>query len=131
MSYDDSNQRLQLRYNAFFNASNSQFSVNTKYAVSQQKNKLYVDNTLLITATASTFTTNYNLVFWGLNRPSGITTNGGVYRLYSCKIYDNGTLVRDYIPVLDYKGIPCLYDKLNDTFNYNGGTGDFIQGGVI
>ena len=46
-------------------------------------------------------------------------------KLYSCKIYEGEELVRDYIPVLDYKDIPCLYDKVEEKFYYNEGTGDF------
>lgn len=46
-------------------------------------------------------------------------------RCYSFKIY-NDTLVRDYIPVLDKDGVPCLYDKVEDKFYYNQGTGEFL-----
>lgn len=46
-------------------------------------------------------------------------------RIYSCKIYDNDVLVRDYIPVLDWSDVPCLYDKVNRKFYYNEGTGAF------
>lgn len=47
-------------------------------------------------------------------------------RLYYCKIYDNDTLVRDYIPVIDSSNIPCLYDKVEDKFYYNEGSGEFL-----
>ena len=36
--------------------------------------------------------------------------------LYGCKIYDNGVLVRDYIPVRNNSGIAGLLDKVNYTF---------------
>lgn len=49
----------------------------------------------------------------------------GVFRLHSCKIYDDGTLVRDYIPVLDWDNVPCLYDKVTHKLYYNAGTGSF------
>jgi hypothetical protein len=49
-------------------------------------------------------------------------------RLYSCKIYDNGTLVRDYIPCKLQDGSIGLYDKLNNKFYANKGTGEFIAG---
>lgn len=48
-----------------------------------------------------------------------------------CKVWDNGTLVRDYIPVIDWNGIICWYDKVNDQFYYNEGTGDFTAGRQI
>ena len=47
------------------------------------------------------------------------------------KIYQNNTLVRDFVPVLDPVGVPCMYDKVEDKFYYNAGTGDFIAGPVL
>lgn len=52
--------------------------------------------------------------------------NYGAYRLYSCKIYENSTLVGDFIPVLDSNDVACLYDKVSENYFYNGGTGDFV-----
>ena len=52
-------------------------------------------------------------------------------RIYSLKMWDNGVLVRDFIPVLDNNGTPCMYDKVEDKFFYNAGTGNFIAGPVI
>lgn len=46
--------------------------------------------------------------------------------LYSCQIWNGGSLVRDYIPVLrksDNK--PGLYDIVNNVFYTNSGTGEF------
>lgn len=50
-------------------------------------------------------------------------------RTYYLKIYDNGNLVRSYIPcyrILD--GVVGLYDTVNDQFYTNSGTGTFIKG---
>ena len=49
-------------------------------------------------------------------------------KLFSCQIYDNGTLIRDYLPCLDKDGVACLYDKVSETYFYNQGTGEFIAG---
>ena len=49
-------------------------------------------------------------------------------RLYYCKIYDNDTLVRDYIPVIDSSERPCLFDKVSKECFYNQGTGEFLWG---
>lgn len=38
--------------------------------------------------------------------------------LFSCQIYDNGTLIRDYVPcVRKVDGVSGLWDKVNKTFN--------------
>ena len=50
----------------------------------------------------------------------------GSYKLYGCKIRDNNTLVRDFVPVIrvsDNK--PWLYDLVNDVFYTNAGTWEF------
>ena len=38
---------------------------------------------------------------------------------YYCKIYDDGVLVRDFIPVKDRNEIACLYDKVEGKFYYS------------
>lgn len=52
-------------------------------------------------------------------------------RIYSCKIWQNDVLMRDYIPVLDNEGVACLYERVSGEFYYNQGTGDFIAGSKI
>ena len=48
-------------------------------------------------------------------------------KLYSCKIYDNGTLVRDLVPCYRKSdGKAGLYDFANSVFYTNAGTGDFV-----
>ena len=46
-------------------------------------------------------------------------------RIYYCKFYESGTLVRNFVPVLDKSGVPCLYDTVTRTFKYNAGSGTF------
>lgn len=49
----------------------------------------------------------------------------GIYRLHSCKIYEGDSLIRNFIPVLDEKGVPCLYDKATKGYFYKQGNGEF------
>jgi len=58
------------------------------------------------------------------------TVNGVNYfsntKLYSCKIWNDGTLVRDFIPVINTQtNRPGLYDLVNHNFYANQGTGEF------
>ena len=71
-------------------------------------------------------TNNYsgNIKIWP--KYSG-SYNRGKCKLYSCKIYSNNTLVRDFIPVVrTYDNKPGLYDRVNHSFYVNLGTGEFI-----
>ena len=52
-------------------------------------------------------------------------------KLYSCQIYDNGTLVRDFIPCQTTDGTIGLWDDVNSGFYGNAGTGTFTAGPVI
>lgn len=49
-------------------------------------------------------------------------------KLYSCQIYDNGTLVRDFVPCKNPSGAVGLYDMVSHTFYGNAGTGAFTAG---
>lgn len=54
------------------------------------------------------------------------------YRIFSTKIFENDVLIKDYIPVLDrFNDKACLYDKINESYLYNSGTGNMIAGGVV
>ena len=46
-------------------------------------------------------------------------------RVYSFKIYEGNTLVKNYIPCLNSLGVAGLYEAVSDTFLTNAGTGDF------
>lgn len=44
--------------------------------------------------------------------------NRSVMRVYSLKIYEGNTLVRDYRPALDSSGVACLYEELQGKSYY-------------
>lgn len=63
------------------------------------KNVAKVDGNVLATFNTASFQTNYNLYLYAQNRAGNVyAPNGGT--LYSCKIYDNDVLVRDFVPAL-------------------------------
>ena len=52
--------------------------------------------------------------------------------LYRAKIYNNGVLVRDFIPVKNPSHVLGLYDLVKNVFYpKSGGTNDFIAGPVV
>ena len=51
-----------------------------------------------------------------------------IAKIYYFQIYNNDVLIRDFIPVLDSLGTPCLYDKVTDQFFYNSGVDNFNAG---
>lgn len=70
-----------------------------------------------VTMDFSTFQSQYNLYLFNCNQAGTAASDYFVKgKLYSCRIYDNGTLVRDYTPVMNSGGVYGLYDKVNGVF---------------
>lgn len=67
-------------------------------------------------------------IYIGTQNNKGSTTGKAALKIYSCQIYDNGILIRDFIPVKDASSIACLYDKVTKAYFYNAGTGVFTAG---
>ena len=110
----------------------NQTSLNTAYELD-----VTADNgTLTAVWNGVTYTASYSgslytalsVFIFGSNSGSGVVETGDGYQLEYIQFYDNGTLVRDYIPVLDWDDVPCLYDKVKRKMYYNAGTGEFTAG---
>jgi len=52
-------------------------------------------------------------------------------KVYYVKIYDNGSIVRDFVPAKNSSGVIGMYDTVNNEFYTNQGTGEFIAGPVV
>ena len=73
-----------------------------------------------------------NIAIFTVGRPDLSSSWAITAKLYSCKIYDNGTLVRDFIPCYRISdGEVGLYDLVNNQFYTNQGTGTFAKGSDI
>ena len=56
----------------------------------------------------------------------------GIFKLFSCQIYDGNNKIRDFIPAKrNSDNVIGLYDKLNNKFYTNSGTGTFLSGKEI
>ena len=105
---------------------------NNVHVFTQDKNVCYVDGVKVHTFTAASFTSPGNLFLFCRNNGSGgLNDAGGTVKIYSCKIYNNGTLIRDYVPCRLADGQIGLMDLLNKTFYGNAGTGTFTAGTVL
>ena len=78
-----------------------------------------------------TFQSTYNLWIFGFNNMGTILSRSVGCKINAFKIWDNGILVRDYIPCLDTNNVPCLYDKVEQKAYYNSGSGSFTYGNQI
>ena len=95
--------------------------------------KLYLNGSLVksgmiagMNGYSSPYESNSNLYLYGIGN-----TYRGVGKIYYCQIWDNTTLVRDFIPCLDNNGRPCMYDLAGKKTYYNLGTDEFTYGRKI
>lgn len=97
-----------------------------RYTVDQNKN-VCTANGVTATGTANTFQLTNNLYLMAVNQADAAMQNAKL-KLYSAKVYDNGTLVRDFIPCKNASGTIGLWDNVNSVFYANAGTGTFSTG---
>lgn len=104
-------------------------AIKGRHILDMNKNKLVVDNVEIVTVPASTFSVTQSLYLFAFH--GGETTDNfkTTAKYYSCKIYDNDILVRDFIPCKNADGVIGMYDVTNSQFYQNAGTGEFTAGG--
>lgn len=80
---------------------------------------------------ATAFSTKYPIYLFAQNNNGAIVSQFSMRKkIKYFKLWKDSVLVLDFIPVLDPDGVPCMYDRVTDSFFYNQGTGQFIAGPV-
>lgn len=90
----------------------------TRFTIDKDANVTKINGVVAITNTAvSSGASQYNMYLFGCNTANDSSKiYPSTYKLYSCQIYDNGTLVRDFIPAMNASGEAGLYDLKNDVW---------------
>ncbi len=113
------------------------YNINTKITVDANKNTTLINNSsALANFTLNTSTTSVMpiILFIAANQSSSTSAiqtsgSGAQYKFYSCKIYNNETLVRDFIPAKRTSDGKCgLWDKVNFKFYTDENGGNFTAG---
>lgn len=99
-----------------------------KHLFKLDKGDFYIDQTVYKNSIQN-FECPYNMYLFSLNYNGGASISSA--RIYSVKIYDDGVLIRDYVPALDSNDVPCMLDVVNYEFYYSATNNDFIAGPVI
>lgn len=103
-----------------------------KFKIDKNKNITTIGESNTLTAAASEFTCPSSMTLFTFSDSSGARTEYcATAKFYSCQIYDNGTLVRDFIPCQNASGSVGLWDAVNSVFYGNAGTGTFAAGPVV
>jgi hypothetical protein len=114
--------------------SNTSSFINTRYTyvVDAKNNKwAYNDTTGSFPSYSNMTTITKPLYLFARNDGSGVD-RFAKQRTYSSKIYDDGILVRDFVPAKNSSGVVGMYDLADSNpataFHTNAGTDDFIAG---
>lgn len=122
---DDTNTKWFISYGS--DVQNPVGTCTGHHSIDMNKNSVSIDDAIT-TLSASTFQSASNLLLFATNTAGSADSQRGTMNLYSCQIYDNGTLVRDYITCQTTSGEIGLWDDVNSVFYGNAGTGTFTAG---
>lgn len=124
------NTFYRTHYNSKWIDYSSSISFSEKFVVDKNKNVTTLNGENVVSHTYAEFKSPVKLTLLAVNT-NGTISGYAIAKLYSCQIYDNGTLVRDYIPCQKPDGTIGLWDEVNSVFYGNAGTGTFIAGPVV
>ena len=117
---------------AGINASFPTTSIGNKYLYIAHNNTVSLNaDTVTGTNIRSTTRSDYNFLLFTVNTAGTADTRRYVGKVYYAKLWDDGVLVRDFIPCIDPLGVPCMYDLVGKKPYYNQGTGEFTVGRQI
>lgn len=122
----DSNSKWTADYGTL-RYTNSSIGAQTLINLNFDKNVVKFNNDSY-TFDAQTFQGSSNLTIFGMNT-GGTVANNARMNFYSCEIYDNGTLIRNFIPCKNPSGTIGLYDIVNSKFYTNVGSGGTFTAG--
>lgn len=106
---------------------NEKYDFEVSFVESAQYMKLN-GTTVISSANATTFTNSYNMFAFAYN-DGGSAGDFAKCRFYALNIYDNGTLIREFVPCYRKADkVAGFYDFLNGVFYTNKGTGSFVVG---
>lgn len=104
-------------------------NLSSYFLLDKDKNVCKVNGTVVQSA-VQTFTCSYNLYICAINTANTVDRIIDKVKIYYCQIYDNGVLVRDFVPAKK-RGVVGLYDRIEKKMYANSGTGEFKSGEVV
>ena len=102
-----------------------------RFTVDMNKNILTFAGQTVTAPTATFFTTVHNLMLLTQITRGIVDSRKLPAQIYFCQIYDNGQMVRDFVPCKNPSGEVGLYDQVGAQFYGNSGSGSFIAGPEI
>ena len=105
------------------------FDTTKRYKVTMTSSQLFLDDNLQVSYSVGDFQCEQNA--WLMSCYSSSASEYARGKLYSAKIYDGNTLVRNFIPCKNPSEVVGMYDLVNSKFYGNSGSGSFIAGSEL
>lgn len=106
-------------------------SINPEQILSYSlNNQTFAVGDVSVSLTPNVNQIEYSIFIFGLN-DNGSFGYGSIAEIYSFKIKQQNSVVRDYVPCINSVGEVGLYDLVSNTFFGNEGTGTFTAGPVL
>lgn len=119
-------------YNSYWETTTIHSDLNRHTFELNTNGKFIIDDTEAATLPTTSFTANVSMAVFTSKMSGGtpINLNEAIYgKMYSFKVYDNGTLVRDLVPCIrDSDNIAGAYDLANNIFYGSGNNNRFVAG---
>lgn len=109
------------------NVSGTPSSINGRTTIDKNANITTAFGLTLENTAKSSRQVSHSMYLFALNNAGTLTAPASM-KLYSCQVYDNGELVRDFVPCMSDADGVGLYDLVEGKFYGNAGTGGFIGG---
>lgn len=127
-----SSDQYRLSYDTTESLAPASYTKGTRYVFDQRNNKLYIDDVLTASVEAApTYPNAREIYAVGAINTNNSATNFGVVRMYSMQIYQEDSLVRDFLPVQDATDTFGLYDNVSQKFFTNAGSGSITGGEIL
>ena len=103
-----------------------------KYILKNSKDGVYIDDELVKSYTESTFSSDYSMFLFAMNQSNSVESRTFKGKIYYCKIYEDGILVRRLVPCYrKSNGEIGMYDLVNNVFYKNKWSGTFSKGSDV
>lgn len=109
------------KYNYYYGSGGGEYSfyysdIKNRHVIDYYNNRsIYIDGVQYASG-LSTFSSSGEITVFARNGNNYAYSN---IRLFGLKMYDSGSLVRDFIPALDSNNIPCLWDNVSKSYFYD------------
>ena len=103
-----------------------------KYILKNSQDGAYINDDLTKSYTESSFSSDYSMYLFALNQSNSVESRTLKGRIYYCKIFEDGILVRRFVPCYrKSNGEIGMYDLVNNVFYTNKGSGTFTKGSDV